>query len=61
MGHWVNLDRRAKTPLPALVARKGCNWPRYREERRTGRGSGLRRNAGGDGADGTRKGGAPWR
>ena len=61
MGHWVNLDRRAKTPLPALIARKGRNWPQSREERRSRRGSGLLRNAGGGGADGTRKDGAPWR
>ena len=58
MGHWINLDRGAKTPLPALPSRKGCNWPRSREERRTGRGSGLPRNGDGGGAGGTLKGGA---
>ncbi len=63
MGHWINLDRRAKTPLPALRAARGCNWPQMRGERGTGRVAWLPRNAGAGGTDtGARlKGGAACR
>jgi len=61
MGHWINLDRGVRTPLPALCARRGCNWPRERMERGRGRGGALLRDAGRNGTGGTRKGGVPWR
>ncbi len=46
MGHWVNLDRRAKTPLHALRGRREGKRPANGQKRGRGRGMCLRRDAG---------------
>lgn len=46
MGHWVNLDRRAKTPLPALRVRWEGKRTANGQKRGRGRGMCLRRDAG---------------
>ena len=61
MGHWVNLDRRAKTPLPALRARWDGKRTANGQKRGRGRGMCLRRDAGGCGAGAWLEGGATWR
>jgi len=60
MGHWVNLDRRAKTPLPALRVRREGKRTANGQKRGRGRGMCLRRDAGRDGAGAWREGGASW-
>ncbi len=58
MGHWINLDRRARTPLPALRARWEGKHTANGQKRARGRGAWLLRDAGRNGADAMRKGGA---
>ena len=58
MGHWINLDRGTRTPLPALRARWEGKRTANRRERGRGRGACLLRDAGRNGAGATREGGA---
>ncbi len=61
MGHWVNLDRRAKTPIPALRVRWEGKRTANGRKRGRGRGMCLRRDTGGCGAGERREGGVSWR
>lgn len=58
MGRWKLLDSLAKTPLHALLARKGCRWQRGRTERSRRRRGGFPCDAGQGNTDTRRKGGA---
>lgn len=57
MGHWMNLDKRPKTPLPALRARWEGKRTANGRKRGRGRGTWLLCGAGGCGADARLKGG----
>ncbi len=61
MGHWVNLDKRPKTPLPALRARWEGKRTANGRKRGRGRGAWLPRGAGDYGTGAWREGGAPCR